>query len=265
MEDAFKIIRWTIGGSLAAIVGILFIIRYLVLLYNKRNAEFTVAMKLSVVEKERALLEAKIEAQEETIQQISKELHDNVNQILTLAKLNLNKIESSVQIEEKIQMSKELLTKAIYELSHLSKSLSSQSIKDFGLLRTLEFEAENIKIVSNTIVTLDASPDLSILTEEEQLIVLRIFQESVRNSIMHGEASKIDVLFDLNDGNELKIVIKDNGRGFNYQEYTDDSNNATGQGLKNIIRRVNFMNARIEIVSSSSSGTELIIHKPVDY
>ena len=86
------------------------------------------------------LLKAQLEIQEQTIKQISKEIHDNIGQVLSLAKLNLNTMDiSNREATDKISSSKDLVSKAILDLRGLLRNLRSDNIENIGLYRAIEY------------------------------------------------------------------------------------------------------------------------------
>lgn len=260
MDNSIDIIAWTIIGSLATIIIFLFFIKYIISLYSKKHNEFETAIYLKNLEKERSILSTRIEVQEETIQKISKELHDNINQLLTLAKLTLNNIREDNQYE-KIDLSKELITNAINEITNMSNSLSSQSIHDLGILRTIELESDRIMKINDTKITIHSEFDPSNLVEEEQLILYRIFQESIRNALTHGNAKNINIAFSRHFDTGYKFEITDDGSGFESSALQDLEEEIGHQGLKNIKKRAAIINAEFEILSEIGKGSILRVIK----
>lgn len=260
-ETIFEVLIWTILGSLATFLAFIFFIHYILRLFNKKSIEFNTQLKLKNLEKEKELLKTRIDVQEETIQKISKELHDNIIQILTLSKLNLSNLTADSPISTKIEITRDLIGKAVNEIANISRSLSSEAIFDLGLLRSLELEKERLFIISNIQVDVNAIFDQSLSNAEEQLILYRIIQESIRNSIIHGKATSIRI--DLsNPAGQLELVIADNGIGFNPDSVFSTRSNKH-QGLKNIIKRATIINASCSIESEPGSGVTIKIKRPV--
>ena len=264
MQDkSSEILIWTIVGSLATILSFIAFINHIISLYNKKSIEFNHQLQLRNFEKEKEILKTRIDVQEETIQKISKELHDNVNQILTLAKLNLNNVSGSIIDIEKLTLSRDLITNAINELSNLSNSLSSQMVKDLGLVRTLEIESSRIKTINNTQIIIENALEHNNINEEDQIILYRIFQEATRNSVVHGRAKNILIKIFQSSDYDLIFEIQDDGTGFNVNEKnaTDQSKKINSQGLKNMQRRASILNGEFVIESSFNHGTKITIRK----
>ena len=93
---------------------------------------------------QQTLLQTQLEIQEQTLKTISEEIHDNIGQALSLAKLKLNTVDftKQEQLIEKITDSKNLVSKAIQDLRDLSRSLNTDNIAAMGLIRAIEYELE---------------------------------------------------------------------------------------------------------------------------
>ena len=262
-EDISVVLIWTILGSLATIIFFIFFINYIIILYNKKNIEFNTLIQLRNLEKEKELLKTRVEVQEETIQKISKELHDNVNQILTLAKLNLNNINSQIIDNTKLTLSRDLITNAINELSNLSNSLSSQMVKDIGLVRTIEIESARIMTINKTKIILENSLQISNISEDDQLTLYRIFQEATRNAILHGNAKNILITLYKSVDYEFIFEIQDDGKGFETgkNNASVESNKTNSQGLNNMRRRTSMINGEFYLESTINHGTKIIVKK----
>ncbi len=262
-ENISEILIWTIFGSLITLLIFIFFLNYIIILYNKKNIEFNTQLQLRNLEKEKEILKTRIDVQEETIQKISKELHDNVNQILTLAKLNLNNISESIENRERLIISKELITNAINELSNLSNSLSSQMVKDMGLLKTIEIESTRIMTINKTKISLEYTLNNYEINKDDELILYRIFQEATRNAIVHGDANNIVIKLYQSPSYDFIFEIHDDGRGFNTNEInaTSQSNKINSQGLKNMQRRASILNGEFILESSLNYGTKVAIKK----
>lgn len=254
-----KVLMWTIISLLFTILPFILFINYIIRLFNKKNIEFNTQLQLRNLEKEKELLKTRIDVQEETIQKISKELHDNVNQVLTLAKLNLNNIKN-----DKVNISKDLITNAIDELSSLSNSLSSQTVKDLGLIRSIEIDCDRIMKIKNIKFLIESNNPIKKISTDDQIILYRIFQESTRNAIIHGQSTLINIKFEQTTVFEFLFEISDNGSGFKLNNDTniESERSSNHQGLKNMQRRSTMLNADFLIESKVDVGTKIIIRKP---
>ncbi|MBC6492631.1 sensor histidine kinase [Flavihumibacter stibioxidans] len=256
------ILFWSIGGSLIILIGFLFFINYILKLYNKKEIEYNTTLKLKSIEKEKEILINRVEAQEETIQKISREIHDNVNQLLTLSKLNLNnlKCNKDAEFDNKIELSNSLISSAIKELTNISRSLSAETVNEFGLAKSLESEISRLTQIEDIKINLEVIEKAEILNPEVQLDLYRIFQEATRNAIIHGNPKNINVSLQI-DEKIIKLLIIDDGIGFDL-EMTNSKNTNKSQGLLNMQKRTKLINGSLEINTNPNNGTKITLIIP---
>src|SRR6516162_4184782 len=135
-KDRISVIMFVVIMVFVILVLVGFIVSFL-FLYQRRKNRFQREMEFAKANYEKETFRAQLEMQEETFQYISQEIHDNVGQFLSLAKLHLNtfNINQPETAIEKVNYSTDLLTQALDDLRDLSKSLSSELIKNGGLAK----------------------------------------------------------------------------------------------------------------------------------
>lgn len=198
---------------------------------------------------EREIAETQIEIREETLRNISWELHDNIGQLLTLAKIQLQNVSDGNTDEIS-----ETITKSLNEIRSLSKLINPEFIKNVELKEALNLEIERF----NRLNFIEAS--LTVLGEERKIdqkhgiVIFRIFQEFFSNTVKHSKASKLEVILHFKE-EFLEIIAKDNGVGFDVNEVEKK-----GIGLQNIKTRVKLINAEANLESKPNNGTTLKIY-----
>jgi signal transduction histidine kinase len=207
------------------------------------------------VKYEQELLQAQLEIQEQTLQNISQEIHDNIGQVLSLVKLNLNTVKNLN--DATFQESKDLLSKAIVDLRDLSRSMQGDRIVEMGLWEAISEQAITLKNSGryNTEVKVSGSPYP--LPQQKEIIIFRVFQEAINNVIKHAQAGNIFVWMDYMPG-ELILTIKDDGVGIRH------SGKAAGIGLLNMKNRIALINGRFKIdTMPDNNGCQIEITVPV--
>src|SRR5688572_21071145 len=177
--------------------------------YRKKQLKYVQNLHSLKMDFEKNLLKTQIEVQEETFQHMSREIHDNINLSLTLAKLNLNTLEwdNSTKMRIAISSSIDLLGTAITDLSNLSKSTNTELIKDLGLFNAIKTEVERIQLSGNFKIHCIISGEPVYLTSEKDLIIFRIIQEALNNIIKHSLAT--NVILNLNyKADSLYVMIE---------------------------------------------------------
>lgn len=203
---------------------------------------------------EKTIMESQLEIQEQTFRNISQEIHDNIGQVLSLAKLNLNTIEEE-HVSDKIRLTEELLGKAITDLRDISKSLHPEKIADIGLVNAIRNELQMVQKVARIKTELLCEYDDLALNKETSIIIFRMIQEIINNILKHAKAKHITVTIQ-KAAAQTTIEIKDDGVGFEVEKLQSTE---SGIGLKSIGQRCALINARFNINSLPGQGTTIQI------
>ncbi|MEO5909988.1 MAG: ATP-binding protein [Pelobium sp.] len=198
---------------------------------------------------EQTLLESQIEIQEQTLRHISQEIHDNIGQILSLVSLNVSSI-VTVDLEKRA-FTRELLSKAMNDLRGLSKSLNPERIMMVELEVAIKNELEKLERSGDYKTELIIKNKISIVNENNKIILFRMIQEIMNNVIKHAKATQIKITFDTDDSQDF-LTIEDNGIGFDILKL-----NNNGIGLSNIEKRSQMINATVNIESELNKGTAI--------
>ena len=210
------------------------------------------------LERQKAINQATIDTQELERSEIGKELHDNVNQVLTTTKLYLDLASSNVELkDELIQKASKNIISVINEIRQLSRSLMDPSIGDLGLIDSIHDLIDNINLTRKLHVRLTADKKLEgQLSQTQKLTVFRIIQEALNNALRHARASSVVIRIGLNK-KIVELLIEDDGIGF----HTDSVKK--GAGLKNIQNRIYLINGTQQIITEPQKGCKLVINFPI--
>jgi PAS domain S-box-containing protein len=207
---------------------------------------------------QRAINLATIETQEQERSEIGKELHDNVNQVLTTTKLYLDLALSNPELkDELIQKSTKNIINVINEIRQLSRSLMDPSIGDLGLIDSIHDLTENINLTRKLHVSLDVGEEIEdLLDKNQKLTIYRIIQEALNNAIKHAQATSVLIRI-LHNASSAEVIIEDDGVGFNVKTVKK------GAGLKNMQNRIYLINGEHIIESTPNQGSKIIIKFPI--
>ena len=139
-------VRIVVFSSAALFAFIAIFIIYFVVLYRNRQLKNRKEQERLQAAFKQELLKTQLEVQEQTLNYISTEIHDNITQVLSFVKLTLGNIAGGIEEEKKgkVLETRELVAQSITDLRDLSKSLSFEHIASQGLIRTIEKEVERI-------------------------------------------------------------------------------------------------------------------------
>lgn len=208
-----------------------------------------------------------IEAQEAERRRISRELHDQVGQILTAVKMNLHALQQTVTETEtlmSIDDNLKVIDEAVDQVRDLSVDLRPLLLDDFGLVVALRWYLERqtrntgvpAKFVSGS---LDEDDRFS---SELETACFRIVQEGVTNIVRHARASRISIRLErvLSD---LILLITDDGAGFDARVLRAGSAGTLTLGLRGMEERAQAVGGTITIDSAPALGTEICARLPI--
>jgi hypothetical protein len=196
---------------------------------------------------EKEIVETQIEIREETLRNISWELHDNIGQLLTLAKIQLQNT-----TKENIQEVSETIAKGLKEVRALSKLINPEALKNLDLQEALQLEINRFNRLNFIKSDLQIIGNQYKIDEKSSIVIFRILQEFFSNTIKHSKASTLTVVLDYQEL-FLQITASDNGIGFS----SDQKNE--GIGLINIKNRAKLIGAEIKFLTQENKGTSLKI------
>ncbi|TXI33299.1 MAG: hypothetical protein E6Q58_02945 [Niabella sp.] len=245
-----------LGASIFLLVITLFIV-FLLMAYKRRDMKHLKEKKHLEEDFNSQLLHSKMEVQEQTFQQIGKELHDNVGQLLSTSRMLIGLAERSLATPpDTLMTANATLGKAISELRSLSKSLDKEWLAQFNLFENLKAEVSRINSTKEieAFLYIDFYPEIS---SGKQIILFRILQEAIQNKQKNSKGNKIIIKINKKEDNIL-IEIIDNGRGYSPEGISK------GMGLDNMIYRTKLLGGTIRFISSES-GTTIRIQLPQKY
>ena len=244
---------------------ILIMVVFIVVIFfflQKKQQNYYSDLKAVKFNYDKELYKAQLEIQEQTFQQISREIHDNVGQFLSLAKLGLATLDINRREEaiSGIAEISEILEKALEDLRDMSKSMNPDLIRKGGLKKAIEMQVGFLQRGGKYHVTFDINGEYKSVSEQKEIILFRILQEAVNNIIRHASASYIAILLSsLNE--ELKLYIQDNGKGFDTKSPYPPSRKIGG--IINMQQRARLIDARLDIESTIGKGTTITVSTSV--
>jgi two-component system, NarL family, sensor kinase len=247
-----KILILAITGSLLFVVLCAGVFKFF-LLSQRKKAQQLARENLH----RQQILQTQLEIQQQTFQNVSREIHDNIGQVLSLIKLNLNSVSVASQNQPyhtKVATTLDLTSQVIRDLRHLSKGLNPDFVQQLGLTGCLEFELERLQNSAPYATHLAVSGEPYRLPFSKDFIIYRVVQECLNNIIKHAQAQTIHIDCRYSPG-ELNVSVTDDGRGFDVQSYTAVSAAAGGSGMHNMQQRMHMIGGRFHCHSQPGGGT----------
>jgi signal transduction histidine kinase len=208
---------------------------------------------------QQTLLESQLEIKEQTLQHIARELHDNLGQVASLIKINLNTLQlEDTKAIQKVEDTKELVRELITDLKLLTISLNGDRISQLGIVKSLEMEVSRLNKTGLFDASLDQQGVIPMIEANTTIILFRMVQEIINNAVKHSNAKHIKISLVAVE-NLLILVCRDNGKGFDEVEKVKSG----GSGLTNLQNRAKLIKAKLSIQSSPEDGTSISIELPL--
>lgn len=256
MEET-EIINLIIYVTILIVILVVFLISFF-LAYQRRKTKLLIEKAEQKQKFDMALANAQTEIQEQTLKNISWELHDNIGQLLSVAKLQLNML--STQVKETNQKAidevGEVIAKTLKDIRLLSRTLNHEIIQNIGLVEAIKMELERFNRIKFLKAKINIKGEEVGINDKDEIIIFRIFQEFFSNVTKHSKASKLDVSLDYGS-EQLEIIAQDNGVGF------DVENANKGLGLINMKSRAELIKADFYLSSKFNQGVKLKLVYPL--
>lgn len=216
-----------------------------------------IRLKSRQVKREEELLLALIEERERTMNTISAEIHDNINQVLSLARMSVRMIEKTALQEQQQYIAEcgSILDMAIGDLRNISHSLNATYLKNRGLIESLQEEIKWINLSKSIHCTLNVEGHFIPMAEDTELMVIRIGQEAIQNVVKHSKAQHLWIEIEYGKSS-FTMSISDDGTGF---ETEAEAPYSSGMGLQSMQERCKMIKGDIDISSVKGLGTKIVL------
>ncbi|OMQ08959.1 sensor histidine kinase [[Flexibacter] sp. ATCC 35103] len=203
------------------------------------------------------LIKTRIEIKDQTLSEISKELHDNIGQIVSVGILQLNMYIDSGKPVYGPELSdlKAVLAKSLDEIRILSRIINKDNLLQTNFIEAIKQDLERIKKLKNIPYNYNFTGGVPNINEEHDLFIYRIFQEAMHNSLKHSHSDLFEV--NINTTKDVfYLEMKDFGIGY------DPLRINPGLGLTNMKLRAKLIGALL-IMKSDASGTTVTLEYPL--
>jgi PAS domain S-box-containing protein len=207
-------------------------------------------------------------AQEKERQLIGLELHDDLGQLLVLLKIQLRVVQGnlsaeSAEIRADLEDARDSVNEIVERIRRLSKSLRPSVLEDMGLSTGLKLLFADFQKHHGLELSIDMDDVEKIFSWEHQILIYRIFQESLANVAKHSRATRMVISIKQQD-DQVAFQMQDNGTGFNLQEVLAQGSGDRGLGLAALEERVRILRGDLQLWSQPGQGTRIQFRVPMD-
>ncbi|MCD4698643.1 MAG: tetratricopeptide repeat protein [Bacteroidales bacterium] len=202
---------------------------------------------------------ALVEGQEEERKRVAQELHDGLGVLLSTVKLQFtNFIDKNPENTVLLEKATNVLDRASSDVRRISHNMMPGILTKLGLIEAIEDLFDEVNFMENINAELLVNGGEERLPENVEIMIYRVIQEMVNNTLKHASATQISLVLTLHP-KDVHIQFSDNGKGFNVKETAMRHT----LGLQSIESRVLFFDGEINIESSEGKGTSFMIYLPV--
>jgi signal transduction histidine kinase len=244
-------------------IGITGLMLFLFLYFRQKTVKNRIIaeQRIRQLEEEKKVLQAKalVEGQDEERKRIARELHDGLGVLLSTVKMQFTTLkDKSPENQPLIDRASQLLEQASTDVRKISHNMMPGLLTKLGLFEAVEDLMEKVGETEGLDVAVEVPEDVERLPENKEIMLYRIIQEMVNNTLKYAEAKKISVRLQMFPG-KMEVYFSDDGKGFNVEEKLESKS----IGLQSIQSRVNFLNGSLEIDSGPGKGTGYSITIPI--
>ena len=254
MTDPF-LVKFMLAGTLLFFIFVCFIVGYIFIYYRRQQLHLLEKSRLKH-NYEKELLSTRLEEQERAMNQISREIHDNVGQKLDLLQMNtkaMRDMDHPPALRKYIENNEALAGQLSHELRNVSYSLNSDYVSQWGLGEVIEKELSYVTETRKLECSCEINGSYRTLPGQTELLIYRIFQEALHNALKHAKANHLRVLLDYTSAH-FKMEISDDGAGC---DLTDPAI-VLGLGLRNMEHRARLAGGTLDVKSAVGKGCTVL-------
>ncbi len=221
-------------------------------------------LRAEAAEEELRLLSRQlVRAQEEERRSISRELHDEIGQMLTALRMELRNLQElrsapEEQFQEHVEDARRLAEQTLRAVRDMAMGLRPSMLDDLGLGSAIQWQARQFSKHSGVPVNVQIEGPLAHLPDRHRTCVYRLVQEALTNCARHAKAKTIGVSI-RSLGDQLVVEVQDDGLGFD-----GSSARGRGLGLLGMQERVRELGGRLTVKSRPGAGTSLMAVIPLE-
>jgi signal transduction histidine kinase len=227
--------------------------------FRKKTMEYETERILVEQAHQQELLSVQMEMQQQTMQHIGQEIHDDVGQKLTLAALYTQQLgyqNRHPDMTGPLESIGQIINESLAKLRDLSKDLTDNYLQTASLEELMRQECDKIQGLGICTVQVTFTGPMIEASILVKTILIRLLQEFMQNSLKHARCATITAQL-ANEAEGLRLALADDGVGF-----VMDSGKRTGIGLLNMQKRAAMIGATLEIRSQPQRGTQLLLFLP---
>ena len=206
-------------------------------------------------------------AQENERRAVARELHDEIGQILTIAKIDLQDLRNGRpdgRLAERLDENIRILNQCLSQVRSLSFELRPPILDDLGLLAALRWQVDRYADRGGFSIRLDADELPARLDSDIESVCFRIVHEALTNVAGHAGAQHVDIKLRIRK-TRLSLSVRDDGSGFDVERAAERAASGGALGILGMQERAALVNGRVDVSSKPGRGTIIMASIPVRF
>jgi hypothetical protein len=225
---------------------------------SRQRLQHQLVLSNTQLKYEQELRQVEHEVSEQIRTEIGRELHDNIGQLLTALHFQIESIKvADLNLSANFKQIDFYVSEAHQQLRMLSRTMNNDYLANIGLFDSIQTEIDRLRLLRKIAIFWTKPNGPSNLDKNQELMVFRIFQEIVSNTLRHSEASHLDIRI-VTSNDSFSISVKDDGKGFDVKSTLES---AKISGLRNIQRRAQLAGFDCKIESEVGKGSLFVLKK----
>lgn len=233
-----------------------------VVFYQKKMIEEQLKRQQLELDFQQKMMEATLESEENERRRLAGDLHDSVGGMLSTIRVGLTTIAKRLPDPQVIEQSKQMLDDTLISVRRISLDLMPSTLEKFGLIPALREACERFQATALMPITLVEHGEIKFIDTKRALKIFRIVQELINNAVKHAQASVIKV--SVWSEEQLKIIVEDDGIGFDPSAKHSRTQNGSGLGLYNMENRARLLNATLDFDTQIKPGSKITLIVPYE-
>lgn len=214
----------------------------------------------------RSLSSQLLTAQERERRRIAAELHDELGSSLALLRIEFALLEKKLnedqtELRERCRRNLEYIEQVADNVSRLSRNLSPYLLEDLGLPSALRSLLSNFGKHLNVRVTHDIPEMDHLFSEDAEITIYRIIQESLTNIGKHAQARHVSMVIHIDD-DSVCFTVEDDGKGYKVEQALNKDPDERGMGLSTMSERVRILGGSFDLWSQEGQGSRISFRLP---
>jgi two-component system, NarL family, sensor kinase len=258
MQDNFALIFLVASTGMLILAGSIVVF---VVFYQKKMLQEQFKRQTLEFDHQQKMMQAELESQESERRRVAADLHDSIGGMLSTIRVGLSSVAKALPDPQSMDETKQMLDDTISSVRRISRDLMPSTLEKFGLTHAIRELCERFEQTAKIKISFVENVDVPKLEPQRELMIFRIAQELLNNSVKHSQASLIEVT--LLNSEKLVLVVEDNGVGFDADYYKNDISGNKGLGLYSIENRTRLLGGDVKFVAKKPRGSKTTLIAPL--